>query len=418
MYTVVSAKGISKQPQSRWGDIDVSTLAVFEIFNAYREVYLTLEANFTPDPIYVDLNVFRAKYSSFTGTIDDMLTDNGNETFETVPSIPTKGTRFALFQDMYRAGYFIEITGRNSTPDSGIPRENKIDLRIHRDQPVTSMQDVFDYCMVCVNGYWHMTDTDGDYLYVHDAAKSSMKSRHNSIGMWSFRNIGKIKQVPITSDMIYKQSANSKLYQKTFIQLDPSIVTTGKTVLLVLGGYLVLPNPEVFHPTGNNVFSITTNRIPLLERFYESRDYLDLDSLGLDASSTNPTIVNTNQFFSDAVLEKYFTLSQSFFVIIDTPEIFTNKLHIENTGFPGMFRSGFEPQYPLITGRGRCSVYWKQLEDGLYSINVVDSYLNQRLFNDLPNNKKLNVAASKPPTGPDIHGSGYLLELGSDFVVV
>lgn len=418
MYTVVSAKGISKQPQSRWGDIDVSSLAVFEIFNSYREVYLTLSANFTPDPIYVDLNVFRIKYSSFTGTIDDMLTDNGNETFETVDEIPTKSTRFALFQDMYRAGYRIDITGRNSTPDSGIPRENKIDLRVYRDQPVTSMQDVYDYCMVCVNGYWHMTDTDGDYLYVHDAAKTAQKSRHNSIGMWSFKNIGKIQHVPITESMIYKQSTDSKLYQKTYIQIDPSINTQGKTVLLVVGGYLVLPNPNIFHPVGNNAFGVWTNRIPLLERFYESRGYLDYDSLGLDNNTTNKSIINVTQFFSDAVLTKYFTMSQSFFVIVDTPEIFTNKLHIENTGFPGMFRSGFEPEYPLITGRGRCSIYWKQREDGLWSINAADSYLNHRLFNDLPNNRKINVAASKPPTGPDTNSSGYLLELGSDFVVV
>lgn len=415
MYTVISAKGVSKEPQSRWGDLSIGAMAVNEIYNTYREVYLTLQANYTPDPIYVDFSVFRAKYSSFTGTIDDMLTDNGNETFDTMVSLPVRNTAFVYFQDMFRAGYNIDITARNSTPDADGARIDKIDLRVYRREPETSMQDVYDYCMVNVNGYWHMTDTDGDYLYVFDAARTNQRSRHNTAALLSFRNVGKVKHIPITPAMVYKQNTSSSFYDKTYVQIDPSIDIENKTVLLVLGGYLVKPNKNTFFPVGNNAFGIDLKHIPLLERYYESRGYLDLSSLGLSTSDKNESIINATEFYSDSVIFKYLTLSQSFIVIVDTPELFFNELYIQNCGFPGMFNASFDPKYPLVTGRGRVSIYWKQHEDNVYSINVVDSYLNYRLFNHLPHTDKNNVAASAPPFEPEIHSSGHLLEIGTDY---
>ena len=94
MYTIVKAEGIKNVIQSRWGDIDVSTIAVSELYIQYRMVYLTLTAVFLPDPIYVDMDVFRAKYNSFGGTVEDMLTDNGSATFPTIDEIPVKQTKY------------------------------------------------------------------------------------------------------------------------------------------------------------------------------------------------------------------------------------------------------------------------------------------------------------------------------------
>lgn len=416
MYTVVTAMGVSKEPQARWGDLNLTALAVFEIFNSYREVYLTLSANYTPDPIYVNLEVFRVKYSSFEGSLEEMLEDNANATFETLTTIPIKETKFAIYQDMFRAGYKVNITGRNSTPDSGIPREDKIDLRIFRDQPATSMQDVRDYCLINVNGYYHMTDTDGEYLYVLDGARSAHKSRHNSIGMLSFRNIGKLAIIPITASMIYKQSSGSQFYDKTYIKVPTP--TEGKVALMVIGGYLVFPDKDTLHPVGNDTFGLNLSNIPLIERYYESRDYIDYTALGLDGSDNNESTINLAQFYSDSVMLKYLTMSQSFVVLVDTAELFTNKLYIGSSRLPGMFTSSFEPMYPLITGRGKVSTYWKILEDGVWSINVTDSYLNRRVFGDLDITKRVNVTNSAHPLDPYYDSSGYLLEIGSDFVPV
>lgn len=415
MYTVQSAVGVRKVSQSRWGTVDVSTISVLEIFNTYRELYLTLEANFTPDPIFVNIETFRLKYSTFEGTVEEMFDDNGNETFETITEIPLKTTKFAKFADMNQVGYKVLICGRNSPPEAGIPRADKIDLRIHRDNPATDMQNVYDYCMINVNGYWHFTDTDGEYLYVHEGGKATKQYSHCTLGMLSFAGIGKIKQVAITEDMLYKQQTNSRLYDTAYFKLPDDVDIEGKTVLMSVGGYLVMPDQNTLRQTGERTFSLKLKNLPLVERYYESRNWIDYEALGLDGSSRNESLINMTQFYSDAVMTKYLTMSQTFFVVVDTPELWSNKLFVARKGLPGMYTSGFEPQQPLMIGRGRVGVYWKIQEDGVWTMNVENNYLNRRVFGDLTTGKRVNVADSAFPSRPAIESHGYLLEIGTDF---
>jgi hypothetical protein len=415
MYTIVKAQGIQNKVQTRWGDIDVSTIAVSELYIQYRVVYLTLTAVFLPEPIYVDLDVFRLKYNSFDGTVAQMLDDNGSTSFPTVDEIPIKQTKYVHYSDMFRAGYEIDVTGRNAHPSANIPDIDKIDLRITRLNPPTDMVDFYRNCLVTVNGFFHLTDTDGDYLYVHEGGKSNYKSRRNQVGMISFKDIGTIKQVPITKDMIYKQLGSSSYHDKTYIDLKDEDLTN-KTVLLVLGGYLVFPQPTVFYPTGNNAYALSLGRLPLIERYYESFDSIDYTSLGIDHSSTNTSMINVAQFYSDPVIEKYLTMSQSFFVIVDTPELFMNRAYIQKTPIQGVYISGFKPTYPLVLGRGRMPEYWVREEDKQYAIDVVDGRLHRRVFQSAFPSEITNVGDSDQPVPGTYNSTAYLLEIGSDFV--
>lgn len=417
MYTIVKAEGIKNKVQSRWGDIDVSTIAVSELYIQYRVVYLTLTAVFLPDPIYVNMDVFRLKYNSFDGTVEEMLTDNGSTTFETVSEIPLKQTKYVHYSDMFRAGYNIEVTGRNAHPSAELPDVDKVDLRISRSNPPTDMLDVYRHCLITVNGFFHQTDTDGDYLYVTDGGRSNYKSRRNQIGMVSFKDIGSIKQVPITKEMIYKQKGSSSYHDKTYIDLKNEDLTN-KTVLLVLGGYLVFPEPTVFYPTGNNAYAISLGRLSLIERYYESFDSIDYESLGIDHSSTNTSLINVAQFYSDVVIEKYLTMSQSFFVIVDTPELFMNKHYIQKTPIDGVYISGVRPSYPLVLGRGRMPEYWVREENKQYAIDVVDGKLHRRVFESAFPSDITNVGDSDQPVPGTYNSSAYFLEIGSDFVPI
>lgn len=416
MYTIVKAEGIKNVIQSRWGDIDVSTIAVSELYIQYRMVYLTLTAVFLPDPIYVDMDVFRAKYNSFGGTVEDMLTDNGSATFPTIDEIPVKQTKYIHYSDMFRAGYDIDLTGRNAHPSALIPEIDKIDLRIARLNPPTDMLDLYQHCLITVNGFFHLTDTDGEYLYVYEGGKSNYKSRRNQIGMISFKEIGKVKQVPITKEMLYRQQGQSSYHDKTYIQLNEDV--TNKTVLLVLGGYLIFPEPTVFYPTGNDSYALSLGRLPLIERYYESFDAIDYTSLGIEHSSTNKSHINIAQFYSDQVIEKYLTMSQSFFVIIDTPEIFINKHYVQKTPIQGVYINGEKPDYPLVLGRGRMPEYWYRKENGQYAIDVVDGLLHRRVFQSAFPTDIKNTGDSDQPVPGTYNSSAYLLEIGSDYVPI
>jgi hypothetical protein len=135
-----------------------------------------------------------------------------------------------------------------------------------------------------------MTDTDGEYLYVKDAGKTNFISQRNTMGLWSFRQIGKIKHIPITLSMIFKQANDSRFYEKTYIKLNESV--EGKTALLVLGGYLVLPDAGVFTHVGNDTYSLDISRLPIAERYFDSFKDIDYTSLGLDNSGVSTKTIN------------------------------------------------------------------------------------------------------------------------------
>lgn len=415
MYTVTNVFGISNLPESRWSNLplnDFTILPVSQIFQTYRKIYLTLSANYQTEPIYVDMESFLIKYSAFTGTIDELLTDNGNASLVTIPTIPELNTKYAFYTDAFRSGYKVQIVGRNAAFGAMIPRADRKDLRIDRPDPETDMMDVYNNCLVSVNGLFHITDTDGDYLYVLDGGATSLKSRQNQIGIWSFKNIAQIKTKPIYPYMILNQGGTSDFSDRVYITVPED--TANKTTMIVVGGYLVRPEKGIFFPVGNNTFCLNVGRLPLLQRFYESLPYLDFSSLGLDYSTVNANQISLEQFYSNPVITKYLTLNQSFLVIVDKQDLFFNKHFIKHSNLPGMFTAFREPKQPLFTGYGKVSEYWKTEEDGQWSVTVQDSYLQNKVFNSVTAGVTTMVSDSNTPERTFYNSRGYLLEVGSD----
>lgn len=411
MYTVVSAFGIKKTQGSRWGSVSHSGVPVSQLFSDYRTIYLTLSAPFLQSNIFVDMEVFRVQYSSFSSDISAMLLANGNNTIPTISSIPTPDIKRASFADAFNAGYKINIIGRNIAQDANVPRTEKIDLVLSR--PETNMRDVYDYCLFTVNGFFHLGDTDGEKVYILDGGKSSLKSRQNQIGIWSFKNIGKLSYVPIKTNMIYNQGSSSTFLDRVYIKVNQE--TENKSVFMILGGYLVRPEKDIFFPVGNNTYCLVLSRLPLLQRFYESNNYIDYSSLGLDYSSNNQTQVNINQFYSNNTMTKLLTLSTSFMVILDKPDLVFIQHPVRNRKLPNRFTTYVEPKELLITGCGKVSEYHASLYDKEWTLTVQNSFYQNRVFNTALGGDLEMVSDSKVPDFISFNSAGYLLEALTDF---
>lgn len=411
MYTVTSAFGVSRVAESRWQTLNLATVPVSQIFQLYRKVYLTLMPPVSTTPIHVDMESLAADYSAFTGTLDDLLVVIGNNTLETVPSIPTINTKYAYYSDAFRAGYKAQIVGRNSAFGALLPRGDRKDLQLIRED--TDMQDVYNHCLVTVNGLFHITDTDGEKLYVLDGGASSIKSRQNQVGIWSFKNIAPIKSKPIYPEMVYSQAEGAPFIDKVYIKTKEN--TDNKTVWLVLGGYLIKAEKDIFFSVGNGTYCLNISKLPLLQRYYEALPYIDFSRLGLDSSTVNSDQISLEQFYSDTAIQALLTMTQSFLVIIDKPEVFVNKNYLRQTPMPGMFISYHEPKQPLISGYGKVREYWKQKEDGQWAVNVHDSYLQNKVFNSVVAGLTTMVSNNNTPECTFYNSRGYLLEVGSDF---
>lgn len=198
---------------------------------------------------------------------------------------------------------------------------------------------------------------------------------------------------------------------RSYIHVNTSI--TNKTVLLSLGGYLIFPQAGVFWQSDSQTVALNMSALPMLERLMESAMYLDLSSLGLSINSKNPDIINAAEFFTDAVLKKYFALSQSFLIIVDTPALFTEKFYLNHCNLPGTFTAYQEPKFPLFVNYGKMAEYWKTEEDGFWSVNVQDSFIRNFVFTYRPEGQLRNITPNAVPTRTFKNSNGFLLEIGT-----
>lgn len=409
MYSFVNAVALSRSIGSQWTEIDLSDILVFDIYTKYTKVYLILSNPDIVGDVYVDMDVLKASYSTYQGTLNELFVELGNITLPTVSELPNLIVKYAKYSDAFRSEYKIDLTNIGTVVPEGYPHADLHDLVLDRPRYTTDMSLLHSHCLVSVNGYVHMTDTDGDKAYVYKGADTMRQSRTNQLGILSFLDIGSLTKTLIDPNRIIPQEPLGLLKDKIYFSVDEDL--TNKSYILVLGGYLVFPEENVFWRNGDNTFALDINQIPYPERLCESNSYLDLSDLLLTDSPIDPALLNIDEIYSDDVLKRYMTLSQSFLVIVDTPNLVTNKIFLRHSNVPGSFTSYQDPSYPLIANYGKIAEYWKIQEGNQWSIRVVDSFIRNFVFTNQPIYQLHNVTDQLNPSMPFLMSKGFLLEI-------
>lgn len=411
MYQYSKAVAIKKSVGAQWLPVDISVMPIVDIFSDYAKVVVELTNTALTGPVYVDFDAFKDKYGTSGLNISEALYELGDITLPYVPSFPNAKVKYCRYSDAFRAGYKMALCDAGRFYPPNYPKEDLRDLAITRPNYPTDISLLHRHCLVTVNGFLHMTDTDNNYCYVYKGADSLRKSNLNQVGIVSFLDVARLEKKPIAPETIFAQNEGEPYKYKTYLQLDGDL--SNKYVLLSLGGYLMFPGEPGFEQVNDNVFAVNFNAFPFLERVFESSNYLDLTSLGLDVDPNLPEVINVQELFSDEVLVKYLTLPQTFFIVLDTDNLFFNKIALRNSNLPGMFTAYQEPQAPLIVGYGKMAEYWKIHEDGHWAVNVTDSYYRNYAFNGRNPADLGNVGPAMRPFDSFFHSKGHLLEIGT-----
>ncbi|MNC19903.1 hypothetical protein D3C75_678430 [compost metagenome] len=151
-----------------------------------------------------------------------------------------------------------------------------------------------------------------------------------------------------------------------------------------------------------------------LDRYIQSVKELDLDMLGLTIDPKNPTLMSLEQMRSDEVVMKYLTMSQSFFVVVDTPSFFQDFEPIEWLRLPGRFIDSTGDNLPLVGAYGRMLDY--------HTIHEVDTFVyagtnNMRYDYDANHTNwqtKAIVDGGRNPAHPYTHDEAFFRVLGAN----
>lgn len=410
MYTYISSLALHQANTVNWQDEDLSNEVVSTLYTNYVKVYLVLHQSVLDRTIYVDMDELDESYKNYPGTLTELLVEIENLTLPTVDELPTSNLRYAIYNNAVRAEYKFMLGKMGVHLPENYPVEEFTDLTLSRTKYNTDPRVVHSNALVSVNGFYHSKDADRNYVYVIDGGTTAMKNKHTQVGLLDFSALGGVTEVRIDKENIHPLTEGTSLKDKLIFSVDADL--TNKSALLVLGGYLVTPYEGVFHQSGDNTFILDMNRIPYLERLFESSKYLDLSSLELTESTINPNLIDVEQAYSDKVIKNYLTMSQSFIVVVDRPYLTIDKVALRSGGIPGKFTAHQEPLYPLRLAHGRMSEYWKINENTRWSVNVEDSYFRDYIMSYSPKDTQKSVTDNLVPESGFRHGPGYLIRIG------
>jgi hypothetical protein len=412
MYTYIKSVVLDRAIGSPWVEADLSAVVVFDIYNQFSKVVhvLTHPLINNGGEIFVDFDALKVTYSGYNDTLSAWLVEINDTVLPMLDSLPSSKVEYVRYEDAIRVGYKANLAKAGFNYPDNYPNDALNDLLITRPRTNTDVSLLHRKALVTVNGYLHMTDTDGTKLWVLDAGKSLRHSKGNQLGIISFNKIGDIKKIPLKDAMLSGASGGRSLMEHIDIRLDEPI--GNRSFMLSIGGYLQLPEASICWQSGDSGISLCLDRIPYVERYFESSKYLDLKALGLEVLPDSPGTINLEQLKSDEVIMRYMTLSQTFVVLVDIPNLFYRRIYLRSSNLPGMYTSYQEPVYPQITGYGKMSEYWKTHEDGYWFVNIMDGVTPNYVFSYRGFNDPEVINSNRLPGRTYQHSGGYMLEIG------
>lgn len=395
MYNLVSAIAKTKNNPRKWISVDIANMLLFDIFDQHKIVKVLLSDQFMVNPEIFDLDYLKTIAVDMSLTFDEFLISNADTNLPTVPGTLDIVTNTVKYSDAFRAGYTVNTATQFNSHDTPGPKEDRRWLVLQKeDADYTSMSE---HCLSIVNGFYHFSEASSQGHFIKDGAVSNRICGHNTVGLISFDGVSRLTQIPITEDMIHKQGDNP-LYFRTILDVGQDI--SNKTVLLSIGGYLVLPSTRVFWAESGSKLTIDFNNYSLLNRFFESSKYLDFTDYPFDFPTTNGEQYINDEIHSDAFITYLMTMSQSFIIVLDNPDINFDKEAIRVSPMPGIYTSYIPPIYPLVIGQGMMANYWYTSQKPYWSINTIDGLRHRRQYNTTLTNDLLSLDDSRNPSNP------------------
>ena len=365
MYQYKSAIGRLKGYNQRWLSVAVGGVSLNTLVNTYRDIYFTLHETTRNINVTVRLSDLTSNYSAVTATFQAWLLSIGNTALPEVTA-PAFKNSVVHYKHANRASFKIDLCDITRLNDHAVPNIDKTDLKLTRSD--TNYSDMVKYCLVSINGYLHRIDGNNAGFYVYDGATSARIANETEVGIYSFKDIGALETIGITPDMVYTPNPNDHLSSGAYIKLPKPI--GNKIPLLVLGGYLHVLD-SMYNVIGDDLIKVNLLRSNLIQRYLESRDYIDLSMLTMTKSDQAPGTIIQSELFSDANIKEYLSLSQSFIVLVDTPHLYTTVKRVNPSLIPGRWEYHNYLTTPMVGNLGRMVEYWMLAERNQYMVCTI-----------------------------------------------
>ena len=374
MYTLISAKGVRVTPGAAWGTITLSTIVnstVDTLLRDYRRLLLTIRipelsnALYTfalQDSPYQDTNIFVS--------LTVWLTNVAHTSLPLIAGTPTiVNDKKIEARDLFQSGYNVDRVSYFSPNNTSLSLSDKQDIKITRAN--TDISDLYNNALISINGLLTFPVLDTNNVFLMGAGSTLDRGNQNTGMFYNCRSLGGLSYTRITADMIIRLGENIPYYEGFYLRVNKNILN--KTSWMVYGGILQFPYKRIFEEIASDAtfttFLFTPKRLPILQRYADTRHRIKFKDLGItnaDAFSTD--VVSTAELYSDAHILAMLLSYFSFIVTINTPRLYVSSVPLEHS-ISNKFVAYQDVTSMCLVHHGEMGEYWKVYEDGYWGVN-------------------------------------------------
>lgn len=357
MYTLLSAKGLDKLSLGDWIDIDAGSQPLFQLFLRYENVLILVSNTESLEYGWATLNDLPVTLRTASVKLNDYLALAAKNTLKLYSDMPNKtdpksGEKpnyvRSLFANDY--GFTQKLINRNMHPDSDLAPDQMIDLLI-RHPDIEDYASIVDNALFTVNGLLHRGEVIEEGIMIYEGGRTMVKVNDNRVGIMDFKALGGLTTYPFKEEYLIEhpdKDISKTAYFKFPFELD------GKSVLLSMGGFLYFIDP-VLDYVGGNTIKVNLRFIDLLSQYYANREFIYRpDDFPITVDMFTPDLVNSLDVYTREYIVATMSLSQSFFVVVNTPRMTVSRTLLDNCQAPGEYRTvgKFYPDLPVRIGHG------------------------------------------------------------------
>lgn len=414
MYSLLNSYVKEKGYRKPWVEKDISQELTDNLVLDYTDVILLLSNPVLDEPVYVSVKDIPpdSNFKISGLTLVEWLVEIDNLFLKpTDLKIPDKNNA-VKWMDAFANDFNVTLaqTGKHYT----VPAEKGLARDMHISREGLDAETFFNKTLITVNGLLHRKDIETDGLRVLGAGYTLKSSNKDLVGIMDFSKVGDVKEVPIRDRNVFSMNRGEPLKEKVYlnIELDKSELK-GKTVLLSIAGFLMIPDNRFLRRCGESVYELDYKNQPWLKRLFSLKEKSCISCLNevLSRNFTNDTLVSVDELYSDDFIRKLLTLNNSFFIIVDTPELYIENVGVEFNGLAGSYITKDRPDLPLVTGLGFISEYHYHKEYDRYVLTTNDTLLPNYNFETTDWREASLVDSSLTPNQENTFSKGYMLRM-------
>ena len=369
LYTLPDLPAIVRDRTTMaWLKVDVRDMKLSDIYAKYRVVELAVADAFG-SAFTLDLYDYEYELLYSSQTFRQWFTSLTGVALTLTPEYPKLNEAVSKYVPLaYKEGGSYRLAKRGYHPSHVVALEDYDDVIV--THPNVTPQYLHEHALWSVGGYF-MPTTWHDYgLRIMNAGDIVRKATDLTAGCLNFEKIGKVDQVPITAQMVYRVDDTTSYYNRLIVNTGKDL--KNKTVGVVIGGYLHLLDGFV-NVVGDQTIMFSLRNLRLTERVLTSRKHLDLSFMEADDVEVNAVV---SKMRSDAAVLQYVTSPYSFVVIIDNPNLYLTETPIDRNAQLGNYLMSDNYELGLLVDQhGRNLEYWPHWEAGIWSLETRHSHL-------------------------------------------